>query len=161
MVSESDPRNLADGFIITENGLYLGIGTARDLIREITQMQINAARYANPLTLLPGNVPIRQALSRLLMVVENYPTLQSNQNFLALQSQLEGTENRITTARNRYIKAVQDYNILARQFPTNLTAMVFGYEQKPSFTVEDEKAIAAPPKGEFGKAAPASTAPAK
>ena len=90
-----------------------------------------------------------------MLVVENYPQLKSDQNFRDLQAQLEGTENRITTARNRYIKAVQDYNILARQFPTNLTAMVFGYEQKPSFTVEDEKAIAAPPKVECGKPAPA------
>ena len=91
------------------------------------------------------------ALSRLLVVAENYPQLKSDQNFRDLQAQLEGTENRITVARNRYIKAVQEYNILVRQFPVNLTAMMFGYKVKPNFTVEDEKAIAAPPAVDFGK----------
>ncbi len=91
------------------------------------------------------------ALSRLLVVAENYPQLKSDQNFRDLQAQLEGTENRITVARNRYIKAVQEYNILVRQFPVNLTAMMFAYKVKPNFTVEDEKAIAAPPAVDFGK----------
>ena len=91
------------------------------------------------------------ALSRLLVVAENYPQLKSDQNFRDLQAQLEGTENRITVARNRYIKAVQEYNVLVRQFPVNLTAMMFGYKVKPNFTVEDEKAIAAPPAVDFGK----------
>src|SRR5207253_4701318 len=89
------------------------------------------------------------ALGRLLVVAENYPQLKSDANFRDLQAQLEGTENRITTARNRFIKSVQEYNILARQFPTNLTAMLFGYKTKASFEVEDEKAIAAPPKVDF------------
>jgi LemA protein len=97
------------------------------------------------------------ALGRLLVVAENYPQLKSDANFRDLQAQLEGTENRITTARNRFIKTVQDYNILARQFPTNLTAMMFGYKQKASFTVEDEKAISSPPKVDF---APKSAVPA-
>jgi LemA protein len=102
------------------------------------------------------------ALGRLLVVAEAYPQLKSDQNFRELQAQLEGTENRITTARNRFIKAVQDFNILARKFPTNLTAMMFGYKEKPSFTVEDEKAIARPPKVDFTPrpAAPAQPAPA-
>ena len=91
------------------------------------------------------------ALSRLLVTVENYPQLKSDALFRDLQSQLEGTENRITVARNRFIKAVQDFNILARQFPTNLTAMMFGYKEKASFTVENEKAIAEPPKVDFQK----------
>jgi LemA protein len=95
------------------------------------------------------------ALSRLLVVAENYPQLKSDANFRDLQAQLEGTENRITTARNRFIKAVQEYNTLARKFPTNLTAMIFGYKEKPSFTVEDEKAIARPPKVDFTPKAPA------
>jgi LemA protein len=100
------------------------------------------------------------ALGRLLVVSENYPQLKSDQNFRDLQAQLEGTENRITTARNRFIAAVREYNTLQRQFPTNLTAMIFSYKEKPSFTVEDEKAIAKPPKVDFSKPAPAAPAPA-
>jgi LemA protein len=92
-----------------------------------------------------------QALSRLLVVAENYPQLKSDANFRDLQAQLEGTENRITVARNRYIKAVQEYNVLIRQFPVNLTAMMFSYQTKPNFAVEDEKAIAKPPTVDFGK----------
>ena len=97
------------------------------------------------------------ALSRLLVVAENYPQLKADANFRDLQAQLEGTENRITTARNRFIKAVQEFNILARQFPTNLTAMLFGYKPKAGFEVENEKAIAEPPKVDF---APKTSAPA-
>jgi len=104
------------------------------------------------------------ALGRLLLVAEQYPNLKADANFRDLQAQLEGTENRITTARNRFIKAIQDYNILARQFPTNLTAMIFGYKQKASFEVENEKAISEPPKVDFAPksavpAAPAAPAP--
>jgi len=91
------------------------------------------------------------ALSRLLVVSENYPQLKSDVNFRDLQAQLEGTENRITVARNRYIKAVQEYNVLIREFPVNLTAMMFHYDVKPNFTVEDEKAISKPPTVDFGK----------
>jgi len=97
------------------------------------------------------------ALSRLLVVAENYPQLKSDQNFRDLQAQLEGTENRIAVARTRYIKAVQEYNVLVRQFPVNLTAMMFSYQAKANFTVEDEKAIATPPAVDFSK----SPAPAK
>ena len=91
------------------------------------------------------------ALSRLMVVSERYPTLQSNQGFRDLRVQLEGTENRITIARNRYIQAVQEYNVLTRSFPSNLTAMVFGYQAKPNFTPPNEAAIAAPPVVDFGK----------
>jgi len=91
------------------------------------------------------------ALSRLLVVSENYPSLKANQGFADLRVQLEGTENRITVARNRYIKAVQDYNVLARSFPSNLTAMVFGYQPKANFSVASEAAISAPPKVDFAK----------
>ena len=94
------------------------------------------------------------ALTRLLAVAENYPTLTATKQFGELQAQLEGTENRITVARGRYIKAVQEYNVLARQFPTNLTAMMFGYKPKPNFSVPDEKAISAPPKVDFSKPKP-------
>ena len=99
------------------------------------------------------------ALSRLLVVSEQYPTLKANQAFQDLRVQLEGTENRITVARNRFIKAVQAYNVLAREFPSNLTAKVFGYAVKPSFTVANEAALAAPPTVSFDKpAAPAAAA---
>lgn len=95
------------------------------------------------------------ALSRLLVVSENYPALKADGAFRDLQAQLEGSENRITVARNRYIKAVQEYNTTVRSFPSNLTAMAFGYQTKPSFEVQDEKAIAAAPRVDFN--APAAT----
>ncbi len=91
------------------------------------------------------------ALSRLMVVAEKYPELKADASFRDLQSQLEGTENRITVARQRYIASVQDYNILARSFPTNLTAMMFGYAVRPSFTVDNEKAISNAPAVNFGK----------
>jgi LemA protein len=90
------------------------------------------------------------ALSRLMAVAENYPNLKADQGFRDLQAQLEGTENRVTVARNRYIETVKDYNVAVRSFPNNLTAMMFGYKAKPSFTVENEKAISSAPKVEFG-----------
>lgn len=93
---------------------------------------------------------LSSALSRLLVVVEKYPELKATEAYRDLQAQLEGTENRITVARNRYIKAVQDYNVAVRTFPSNLTAMVFGYSVKPNFSVGDEKTLAVPPKVEFG-----------
>ena len=91
------------------------------------------------------------ALSRLLVVAENYPQLKSDANFRDLQAQLEGTENRIAVARNRYIKAVEYHNVTVRQFPTNLTAMVFGYKPKPNFTVENEREVSKAPKVDFGQ----------
>lgn len=95
------------------------------------------------------------ALARLLVVSENYPQLKADANFRDLQAQVEGTENRITVARNRFIKAVQDYNIGVRTFPNNLTAMMFSYKPKANFVVEDEKAISSPPKIDFS--APATS----
>jgi LemA protein len=94
---------------------------------------------------------LSSALSRLLAVSENYPNLRSNQSFQELRAQLEGTENRIAIARNRYIKTVQDYNTYIRQVPQNLTAMVMGYKEKPQFTVENEAAVKQVPKVDFGK----------
>lgn len=91
------------------------------------------------------------ALSRLMVVVEQYPNLKANQGFSDLRVQLEGTENRITVARNRYIQTVQEYNVLSRSFPTNLTAMVFGYSPKANFQVANEAAISAPPTVDFKK----------
>jgi LemA protein len=101
------------------------------------------------------------ALARLMVVVENYPQLKADAGFRDLQAQLEGTENRITVARNRYIKAVQEYNISVRTFPNNLTAMVMGWKIKANFTVEDEKAISAPPKVNFGAPAAPAQGPAQ
>jgi LemA protein len=94
---------------------------------------------------------LTSALSRLLVVAENYPQLKSDANFRDLQAQLEGTENRIAVARNRYIKAVEQFNVTVRQFPTNLTAMVFGYKPKPNFSVENERDISKAPKVDFGQ----------
>jgi LemA protein len=91
------------------------------------------------------------ALSRLMVVSENYPNLKANQSFQDLRITLEGTENRITVARNNYIKSVQSYNVLARSFPSNLTAMMFHYEPKPNFTVQNEAQISTPPTVDFGK----------
>ncbi|GAB2898941.1 LemA family protein [Microvirgula curvata] len=104
---------------------------------------------------------LSSALSRLLVVSENYPDLKANTGFRDLQAQLEGTENRITVARNRYIQSVQDYNLTVRSFPSNLTAMAFGYKVKPNFTVENERAISTAPTVDFGTtpAAPAAAAP--
>lgn len=96
---------------------------------------------------------LTSALSRLIAVSENYPNLKTNQGFQDLRVQLEGTENRITVARNRYIKAVAEYNVLVRQFPSNLTAMLFSYSVKPSFTVDNEAQISKPPTVDFSKPA--------
>lgn len=107
---------------------------------------------------------LQGALSRLLLVSENYPQLKSDALFRDLTAQLEGTENRITVARNRYIKSVQEYNTTVRQVPTNFTAMLFKLDVKPNFSVANEAAVSAPPKVDFGKApavaAPQSTPPA-
>ena len=100
---------------------------------------------------------LTSALSRLMVTVERYPELKANAAFQDLRVQLEGTENRITVARNRYIQAVNNYNVLARSFPTNLTAMVFSYSVKPNFTVQNEAAISAPPSVSFEKPAPAAS----
>jgi LemA protein len=104
---------------------------------------------------------LSSALSRLLVVTENYPNLKANQGFQDLRVQLEGTENRITVARGRYVKSVQAYNVLARGFPENITAKIFGYEVKPNFAVQNEAAISAPPAVSFDKPAPAAPAASK
>jgi LemA protein len=103
---------------------------------------------------------VSSALSRLLVVAENYPQLKSDQNFRDLQAQLEGTENRIAVARKRYIDSVQQYNTTVRQFPVNLTAMVFNYDPKPNFTVENEAEVARPPTVDFGTGGQPAPAPA-
>ncbi len=102
---------------------------------------------------------LSSALSKLMVVVERYPELKSIAGYTDLQAQLEGTENRITVARNRYIAAVKDYNLVVRQFPSNLTAKMFGFDVKPNFTVQNEATIAAPPTVDFGTSASAASQP--
>lgn len=118
-----------------------------------TQMQVTPETLNDPQAFQrfqQAQGELSSALSRLLMVSERYPTLQANQGFRDLRVQLEGTENRITVARQRYINTVKEYNVLARSFPTNLTAMMFDYEVKPNFTVENERAISNAPTVDFG-----------
>jgi LemA protein len=119
-----------------------------------TSMQVTPETLNNPEAFArfqQAQGELSSALSRLMVVVERYPDLKANQSFRDLRVQLEGTENRITVARNRYIQAVQEYNVLARSFPTNLTGMLFGYQPKPNFTVQNEAQISAPPQVDFGK----------
>jgi LemA protein len=143
--------NVVQGFAAQEKDVLLGVTNARS---KAGSVNLTPEMLSDPIAMKQFQAAqgeLSSALSRLLVVVENYPQLKSDATFRDLQAQLEGTENRITTARNRYIKAVQDYNILRRQFPTNLTGMLFGYQEKANFTVENEKAIAEPPKVDFGK----------
>jgi LemA protein len=139
------------GFAAQEQKVLLGVTEAR---AKVGSIQATPELVNDPAAFEKFTAAQRElggALSRLIAVAENYPQLKSDANFRDLQAQLEGTENRITVARNRYIKAVQEYNITVRSFPTNLTAMLFGFKQKPQFAVEDEKALAKPPTVEFGK----------
>jgi LemA protein len=145
------------GYAQQEKDVLLGVTQARARATSInlTPEALNDPKAMQQFAQAQGQ--LSSALGRLIAVAENYPQLKSDQNFRDLQAQLEGTENRIATARNRFIKATQDYNVYIRQFPQNLTAMMFGYKQKASFTVEDEKAIATPPKVDF---TPKSAVPA-
>jgi LemA protein len=148
------------GFAAQEQQVLLGVTQARAKVGTVqaTPDLINDPQAFSRFQQAQGE--LSAALSRLLVVVERYPELKSDANFRDLQAQLEGTENRIAVARNRYIKAVQQYNVTVRQFPSNLTAMLFGFKDKPQFTVEDEKAISRPPRVDFGKPAAAPPQPA-
>ena len=151
--------NTVKGFAAQEQAVLLGVTNARAKVGSIqaTPELINDTQAFAKFQQAQGE--LSSALSRLLVVTENYPQLKSDANFRDLQAQLEGTENRITVARNRYIKAVQEYNIVVRSFPSNLTAMLFGHKVKPSFTVENEKEISKAPAVSFD--APKSAVPAK
>ena len=116
---------------------------------QVTPETLNNPEAFNKFQAAQGE--LGSALSRLMAVSEAYPNLKANQGFADLRVQLEGTENRITVARNRYIQAIQEYNVLARSFPTNLTAMIFSYQAKPSFTVANEAQISTPPTVDFKK----------
>jgi len=143
--------NVVKGFAVQEKEVLLGVTNARAKVGSIqaTPELINDPEAFAKFQSAQGE--LSSALSRLLVVAENYPQLKSDANFRELQAQLEGTENRITVARNRYIKAVQEYNVVVRSFPTNLTAMMFGYQVKPSFAVENEKEISTAPRVDFSK----------
>jgi LemA protein len=139
------------GFAAQEEKILLGVTNARAKVGsiQITPDAVNDPQVLQRFAQAQGE--LTGALSRLIAVAENYPQLKSDANFRELQAQLEGTENRIAVARNRYIQAVREYNITVRSFPSNLTAMLFGFKEKPQFMVENEKEIAKPPKVDFGK----------
>lgn len=142
--------NTVKGYAAQEERVLVGVTEAR---ARATSIQVTPEMLDDPGAVQrfqAAQGELTQALSRLLVVVENYPDLKSDQNFRDLQAQLEGTENRIAVARNRYIAAVQDYNTTVRQFPSNLTAMLFGFQVKPGFTVQDEAAISKAPEVQFG-----------
>ena len=149
--------NTVKGFAAQEKEILLGVTNARARVGSIqaTPELVNDPAAFAKFQAAQGE--LSSALARLLVVSENYPQLKSDANFRDLQAQLEGTENRIAVARNRYIQAVQDYNVTVRSFPSNLMAMAFGYKTKPNFTVENEAVIATPPTVDFS-GAPAPTA---
>ncbi len=144
--------NTVKGFAAQEKEVLLGVTNARAKVGSIqaTPELINSPEAFAKFQAAQGE--LSGALSRLLVVSENYPQLKSDANFRDLQAQLEGTENRIAVARNRYIKSVQEYNVTVRSFPSNLTAMAFGYKAKSNFAVDNEREIAKPPKVDFGPA---------
>ena len=143
--------NTVKGFAQQEQQVLLGVTNARAKVGSIqaTPELVNDPAAFQKFIQAQGD--LTSALSRLMVVAEAYPQLKSDANFRELQAQLEGTENRITVARNRFIKATQQFNTTMRQFPVNLTAKMFGFKEKPQFTVENEKEIAKPPKVDFSK----------
>jgi LemA protein len=141
--------NTVKGYAAHEQEVLEAVTAARSKVGSIQATPELVNDEAAMARFLEAQGEMTSALSRLLVVAENYPQLKADAGFRDLQAQLEGTENRVAVARNRYIQAVKEYNVAVRSFPNNLTAMMFGYEPKPSFTVENEKAISAPPKVDF------------
>ena len=144
--------NTVQGFATQERQVLTEVTEARS---RVGQINVNADDEASLRQFQQAQGELGSALSRLLVVTENYPVLKSDANFRDLQAQLEGTENRITVARGRYIQQVQDYNTYVRSFPHLITAKIFGYKEKPNFTVENEAQISQPPAVKFGSQAPA------
>ncbi|MGR4897159.1 LemA family protein [Stenotrophomonas sp. LARHCG68] len=148
--------NTVQGYAQQERQVLTEVTNAR---AKVGQIQVNADDADSLAQFQQAQGELGSALSRLLVVSENYPTLKSDQNFRDLQAQLEGTENRITVARGRYIQLVQDYNTYIRSFPQVITAKMFGYAAKPNFSVENEAQIAQPPAVNFGNQQPQPPAP--
>jgi len=147
--------NTVKGYAAHEQQVLTDVTEAR---AKVGQINVNADDAASLQQFQQAQGELSSALSRLMVVTENYPNLKADQSFLGLQTQLEGTENRITVARGRYIQTVQDYNTYIRSFPQNLIAMMFGYQQKPNFTVENERQIQQAPAVDFGQpSAPSAT----
>lgn len=144
------------GYAQQERQVLTDVTNAR---ARVGQIQVNADDAASLQQFQQAQGELSSALSRLLVVTENYPNLKSDQSFRDLQAQLEGTENRITVARGRYIQTVQNYNTFIRSFPQVITAKIFGYKEKPNFTVENEAQIQQAPQVDFGTPAPAPQAP--
>ena len=145
--------NTVKGYASHEQTVLQQVTAAR---ARVGSLQVTPELAANPQALAQfqgAQAQLGSALSRLMVVSENYPQLKADAGFRDLQAQLEGTENRITVARNRYIQAVQAYNVTVRSFPSNLTAMMFGHAVKPNFTVDNEKALATPPRVDFSASA--------
>ena len=143
------------GYATHERETLEGVIAARAKATQV-QLNVNELTPENLKKFEEAQAGLRSALGRLMAVAENYPQLKADAGFRDLQAQLEGTENRIAVARNRFIDAVRTYNTTARSFPSNLWAMAFGFSTRPTFTVEDEKAIAKPPTVNFGNEAPAA-----
>jgi len=146
------------GYAEHEQSTLEAVTNARASVGKVTITADDVSDEAKVKQFQAAQGELSSALSRLMAVSENYPNLKADGLFQNLQAQLEGTENRIAVARNRFITAVQEYNVLIRSFPQNLTAMMFGYKPKATFTVENEKAISAPPTVDFSKPKPAEPA---
>jgi len=143
--------NTVKGYASHEERVLTEVTNAR---AKVGQINVNANDAQSLAQFQQAQGELSSALSRLLVVTENYPNLKADQSFRDLQAQLEGTENRITVARGRYIQSVQDYNTYIRQFPTLITAKLFGYQAKPNFTVENEQQIQQAPNVDFGQPQP-------
>ncbi|TZF86686.1 LemA family protein, partial [Lysobacter lacus] len=144
------------GYATHEERVFVEVTEAR---AKVGSINVNANDPNSLAQFQAAQTQLQGALSRLLVVSEQYPQLKADQNFLQLQAQLEGTENRITVERQRYIATVQDYNTYLRQFPTNITAKLFGYKTRPNFSVENEAQISNAPTVDFNTAPPAQTLP--
>lgn len=146
--------NTVKGYAQHEQAVFTQVTEAR---AKVGSINVNADDPASLKAYQEAQAGLQSAIGRLMMVAENYPNLKADQNFLQLQAQLEGTENRITVERQRYIATVQDFNTYIRSFPQNIVAMIFGYKAKPNFTVDNERAIQTAPQVDFGTQNPPST----